>query len=96
MNLYSIKINSLKVYKPSFVAADDNQAIAGVCEAVKRGMIDGQVLEIEDLSLFRMAAFDSKKGVYNAKPKLISDLVSIPGICDFMKEVVKNVSDSVR
>lgn len=95
MNLYSIKIKSLKVYKPSFVAADDSQAVAGVCEAIKRGMIDGQVLELNDLSLFRMAAFDGKKGITDAKPKLVTDLAAIPGIFDFVKEVVNNVSNTV-
>lgn len=95
MNLYSIKIKSLKVYKPSFVAADDESAIAGVCEAIKRGMIDGQVLELNDLSLFRMAAFDGKDGIKNARPKLVTDLAAIPGITDFLKEVSKNVCDAI-
>lgn len=95
MNLYSIKIKSLKIYKPSFVAADDQTAIAGVCEAIKRGLIDGNVLEINDLSLFRMAAFDLKNGITSAKPKLVTELGGIPGIYDFLKEVSQNVQDNV-
>lgn len=95
MTIYSLKFKSLKMYKNCFCAPDDQQAVLGVCEAVKSGLIDGQVLEIEDLSLFKVGFLDGKKGIIHNKPQLVTELSNIPGIQEFMKGAISHVSDTV-
>lgn len=95
MTIYALKFKSLKMYKNCFNAPDDQQAVMGVCEAVKQGLIDGKVLEIEDLSLFKIGFLDCKQGLVKNKPKLVTELSDIPGIHEFLKGALKDVSDSV-
>ena len=97
MKLYSIKIKSLKAYKAPFNAPSDQAAVLGVCEAFKEGLINGKVLDINDLSIFLVGSFDDKSGnIQKTKPKLVTDLADVPGIQSFLKGVVDVVSDAVQ
>lgn len=92
MKLYSIKCKSLKIYNLPFPATDDGQAVNLVRNAVRQGNEKQLVTDIQDLSLFSVGVFDSKEGIKNTRPKLVTDLAAIPGIFDLVKEVVENVA----
>ena len=92
MKLYSIKCKSLKIYNTPFPATDDGQAVNLVRNVVRQGNEKQLVTDIQDLSLFSVGVFDSKEGIKNTRPKLVTDLAAIPGIFDLVKEVVENVA----
>lgn len=89
MNIYSIRIKSLKVFDFPFPAQDDGKAMSIVSASMK-GVEPERLkkIDIENLSLFRLSAFDSKEGIKAVKPRLVSDLKDIPGLFDFFKSVV--------
>ena len=96
MKLYSLKCKSLKVYNIPFTAPDDGAAISLVANAVKQGQDASIVMNLEDLSLFSLCVFDSKEGVSKARPKLVTDLIAIPGLANLAKEVLDNVQNAVQ
>lgn len=95
MNIYSLKCKSLKVYNIPFTAPDDGAAISLVANAVKQGHDASIIMNLEDLSLFSLGVFDSKEGLTKARPKLVTDLIAIPGLVNLVKEVIENVQDTV-
>ena len=96
MKLYSLKCKSLKIYNIPFTAPDDGAAISLVANAVKQGQDASIVMNLEDLSLFTLGVFDSKEGVSKTRPKLVTDLISIPGLANLAKEVAENVQNAVQ
>lgn len=92
MKLYSIKCKSLKIYNIPFPAVDDGAAVSLVRDVVRKGQEENLIANIEDLSLFTVGVFDSKEGIKNTRPKIVTDLVSIPGIFDLVKEGLENVA----
>lgn len=96
MKLYSLKCKSLKIYNIPFTAPDDGAAISLVSNAVKQGQDASIVMNLEDLSLFSLGVFDSKEGVSKTRPKLVTDLIAIPGLASLAKEVLDNVQNAVQ
>lgn len=95
MNIYSIKVKSLKCYQRPFPAHDDGNAIASVRETLRLATPgDLERIKIDDLELFCLSCFDSKNGITKARPKKIIDLVDIPGLVDVVKEVLTNVESN--
>lgn len=92
MKLYSIKCKSLKIYNTPFPAIDDGAAVSLVRNVVRKGQEENLIANIEDLSLFTVGVFDSKEGIKNTRPKIVTDLVKIPGIFDLVKEGLENVA----
>lgn len=92
MNIYSLKVKSLKSYKRPFPAEDDGVAIESIRATLREA--DPEIVKsvvIEDLELFCLSCFDSKNGITKARPKKVVDLVDIPGLVDIVKEVLSNV-----
>lgn len=94
MKLYSIKCKSLKIYNTPFPAIDDGAAVSLVRNVVRKGQEENLIANIEDLSLFTVGVFDSKEGIKNTRPKIVTDLAKIPGIFDLVKEGLENVAKS--
>ena len=99
MKLYSLKCKSLKLYNVPFTAADDGAAVAGICASVQQckdaPIVQQIIADIDDFSLFTLGEFDSKNGVKNARPKLVTELASVSMLSKIVKEVVEGVQKSV-
>lgn len=94
MKLYSIKCKSLKIYNTPFPAIDDGAAVSLVRNVVRKGQEENLIANIADLSLFTVGVFDSKEGIKNTRPKIVTDLAKIPGIFDLVKDGLENVAKS--